>query len=177
MKTGLSTITKILSLLILAAAVFAVFSVFSFSSQLKEKTEITVYLKNFADSAALQEEIAGIKEIKKVSFISKEEALKAFKRDMGKDEDIFSILQSNPLPDSFRIRINSKFATIDEFDRICAKLRDLPGVSEARYEKEFLTRLLRILGIVEIAGLTIGGIVAGFALLVFFTIKKLTGVK
>lgn len=177
MKTRLSIFTKIVSLLILVIAVFVVFNIFSFSSRLKEKVEITVYLKNSADTVTLQKDVTAIREIKKVRFISRDEALRVFKRDMGKDEDIFSVLQTNPLPDSFRIRIKSKFATIDEFEKVCAKLKDLPGVSEVRYEKEFLSRLLRLLRIAELVGLIGGGIVAGFAFLVLLTIRELTGAR
>ena len=177
MKTGLSTFTKVISLLILVITVFVVFNIFSFSFRLKEKAEITIYLKNSADTVTLQNEIAAIREIKKVKFISKYEALKAFKREMGKDEDIFSVLQTNPLPDSFRVQIKHNFGTIDEFEKVCVKLKGLLGVDEVMYEKEFLIRLLRLLKIAELAGLIGGGIIAGFTILVLFTIKKLTRVR
>lgn len=175
MKTKLSIFTSLFSLLILVATIFIIFNIFSFSDRLKEKTEILVYLKNSADTVTLQKDIAALREVKKVRFISKDEALKAFKKDMGKDEDIFSVLQTNPLPDSFRVRIKASHVTINEFEKICSKLRDFAGVAEVRYEKEFLTRLSRILKIMELTGSIGGGIIAGYSLLVFITLKRLTG--
>jgi len=173
MKTRLSIFTSIISLLILVATIFVVFNIFSFSSRLKERVEIAVYLKSSADTVAIKNEIAAIREVKRVRFISKEEALKAFKRGMGKDEDIFSVLQTNPLPDSFRVRIKPELCTIGGFEKVCAEIKSLSGVDDVSYEKEFLNKLLRVLKIMELAVLTGVVIIAGFTILVLFTIRRL----
>lgn len=172
MNSRLRTATAIVSLLVLAITGFAVFNLFSFSSRLKEKVEIIAYLRDSADTIALQNEIVRIGEVKKVKFISKEEALGAFKKDMGKDAEIFSVLKTNPLPNSLRIRIKAAFVTAGEFKKISEKLKDLPGIDEVRYENEFLTRLLQILKIAELVGLIGGGIITGYSILVLSATRQ-----
>ena len=172
MKTKLSTFTGIVSLLVLGITVFAVFNIFSFSSRLKEKVEIVVYLKNSADTVTLQKDITAIKEIKKVKFVSKEESLSVFKKEMEKDADIFSILKLNPLPDSFRIRIKPSFVTMDKFEKVSEELKGLPGIDEVRYEKEFLRRFSRLINIAELIGVIGCGVIAGYVILVLFTIRR-----
>lgn len=175
MRSRLSIFTTIISLLILATIGFVIFNIFSFSSRLKEKVEIVVYLKDSADTIAIKKEIAEMKEVKRVSFISRRETLNAFKKKLGKDQDIFSVLQINPLPDSFLVILKSQFVTLDSVQKMCAKLEELKGVEEVRCEEELLNRLPRLLKILEIGGLIGSGIITVYVILVLFIIGRLEG--
>ncbi len=109
----------------------------------------------------IQQELSMIPEVEGVSFISKAEAARILSEVMG-DRDLLDLVESNPLPASFRIRLKEPFRSLDHVERVAAEIERLDGVEEVSYQKEMLRALDRQVNVYHqiILGL---GILAGLA--------------
>ncbi|OIN98173.1 hypothetical protein COY52_06590 [Candidatus Desantisbacteria bacterium CG_4_10_14_0_8_um_filter_48_22] len=158
----LSIAAIIVSIAVIAATGYGVFRFYGFTSSVREKIEMAVYLENGADTPALRADISRITEVRSVVFISKEEALRMLKREMG-DTGIFTAIPSNPLPDSLIVKLKSKYAAAENFEKVRNSLGLLPGVSEVAYEKKFLERSLPLVTLGEKIALVCGLVLIGYA--------------
>ena len=76
---------------------------------IKERIDIEAFIDDSVPEdhiTPLVNIINNYEEVKEVHYVSKEEAAKEFKEDLG--EDILSLYDENPLPRSFRIKLNSR---------------------------------------------------------------------
>ena len=159
----LSIAAIIVSIAVIAATAYGVFRFYGFTSTVREKIEMAVYLEEGADTPALQADIGRITEVRSVIFISKEEALRMLKREMG-DTGIFSAVPSNPLPDSLIVRLKPKYAAAAQnFEKVRNSLSLLPSVSEVSYEKKFLEKSLPLVTLGEKIALICGLVLVGYA--------------
>jgi cell division transport system permease protein len=74
--------------------------------------------------------------VKQMTYVSKDEAAEIFEREFG--ENIFDVLDINPLPASFRISLKDGFKTSTNALEISGKLEEIDGVESVRYRKELL---------------------------------------
>lgn len=103
---------------------------------------------------ALQQKLQEFQEIQRVTFISREQALKEFQNAFG--ENLQQVLKENPLPASFRIVLYSNYSQPDRVAKIANQLAKLEGISDVLYQKEIIQFLHKYLKL----GLTIGIIIA-----------------
>jgi cell division transport system permease protein len=121
-KYGIKTMTRdgefvFASILTLAIVIFLISSLFLFReisqiliSFLKEKADISVYFKSETaeeEILKLKEEISKIPEVKKVNYISKEEALKEFEKRHKENPELMNALKEigeNPFLASLDIK-------------------------------------------------------------------------
>ena len=174
--TKLSKVVVIISFAIMAAAGYGAFRFFKFSFSLKEKAEIAVDLLGSAEISKVKVSIGEIEGIAGVTFISKEEAMKAFRREMGDDASAFNnVLPSNPLPNSFIVTLKGMYATPEAFERVSSRLMSIEGVDDVGYEKRFIERVFYFIGLGERIVL-IGGIVllayTGIVILTIFRANR-----
>ena len=88
------------------------------------------------DVTGLQARIAGIDGVEKVTFVSKDEAMKIFKQDTG--DDITKVLDFNPLPPSFKITLREPFRTSARSLAIYDRIAAIPGVDTVTYRRVLL---------------------------------------
>jgi hypothetical protein len=91
---------------------------------------VTIYLKASAtveEVSALQTQVESWPEVESLTFISKEDALERIKQLFADKPEIWENLTSNPLPDSFEVRLLSG-SDVDSFIQRCLAL---PEVDEA----------------------------------------------
>lgn len=89
----------------------------------------------------LQEQIAAIEGITKIDYVSKDEAAKIFARDFG--EELFAILDDNPLPASFKLTLSPEYRDYKKADTIIKSLYEIQGVDEVVFQGELLDSLNR----------------------------------
>lgn len=142
-RTKLSSIVSILTICIslLLLGLFAVVSLHAsrFIESLRDKIELEAFLQepiNDEAVAELQRTIAALDGVKKVTFVSKEEAAQIFKKEFG--EEITSVLDFNPLPPSFKIGIKDGYKTVARVEAIFAKLARMNGIESVAYRKTLL---------------------------------------
>lgn len=112
---------------------------------LESDVEIVAFLEKDLSSyqvGELRQKLGEIKGVKKVTFVSKNEALEKLTKKLGQGEyDLKETLGGeNPLPDSFRIKASSP----KEVEKLAQALAKTEGISRVRYGKEIVNKLFRI---------------------------------
>lgn len=125
------------------------------SEQLSVDPEISVFMKLEAtreEATALQPRIRAIVAPggkADVDFIPREEALASMKDGSGLG-DVIDTLGENPLPDSYKMRLDGSSAA-GQVDAITEQLRALPGVDVVQVDSAWVKRLAAMLAILRLA--------------------------
>ena len=113
--------------------------------KLNESPQITLYMEqnaDEADSAVVKELLAADKRIEKSEFIGKAQGLSELQSSMG-EQDIVSMLDSNPLPDAFVVSPKPG-GTPSEMQALRQDLAKLPMVESAQLDTEWMQTLYQI---------------------------------
>lgn len=141
--------------------------------QIQSRMEMEVFIDNSLDNERIYElkrRIAGIPGVDSVYYVSKDEAAEIFKRQFG--QDIFDILDDNPLPASFQIKLKSTARSKALVEKIASQLQQLEGVDEVLYRRDLIILLERYIRLFLIIILGVGLLLGGGAIfLVSNTIK------
>ena len=87
------------------------------------------------------------------SYVSADEALRRFSRQFPDLATAASSLPANPLPPSYEVQLRPELAKDPAVDRLAAQLRQLAGVSDVRYDRRWIERLLGLVATVRTLGL------------------------
>ncbi|NUU02650.1 permease-like cell division protein FtsX [Herbaspirillum robiniae] len=150
------------------------------SEQMSVEPEISIFMKMDAGrdaSQAMGKTIAQVLKdsdtVGRVEFIPREKAFDALKSKTGL-ADVLATLGSNPLPDSFVLRLPGFQNAMDagRVDDIAQKLKNQPGVDTVQIDSEWVKRLAALLRILRLVllflGITLGAVVIA---VVFNTIR------
>ena len=120
-------------------------------NSLGDQIEMSVYLKDGLTSyeknyifSHLKAEIG----VRKVPYLSKVEAIALFKKELKGQEALIQGLGENPLPDSFEISIDHRYADAQRLEAMARKIVGSPGIEDVSYGKqgaEVLTGLYKLL--------------------------------
>ena len=113
--------------------------------KLTEPPQIPLYMQqnaDEADSAVVKELLAADKRIEKSEFIGKAQGLSELQTSMG-EQDIVSMLDSNPLPDAFVVSPKPG-GTPSEMQALRQDLAKLPMVESAQLDTEWMQTLYQI---------------------------------
>jgi cell division transport system permease protein len=142
-RTKLSSVISILTICIslLLLGLFAVVTLHAsrFIESLRNKIELEAFLQEPISEeqiADLQRNITALEGVKKVTFVSKDEAAQIFKKEFG--EEITSVLDFNPLPPSFKIALKDGYKTVSRVEVIDATLKGLKGIESVVYRRTLL---------------------------------------
>ena len=114
-----------------------------YSTSLKSSIKINVFIKDAAnknEKEKLRDELQKKNYSSRVDFISKEDAAEKFIKETG--EDFRKILDYNPLPASFVVRVYKEYANSDSLNFIIKDLSGLAMVDEVVFKEGFIYSLL-----------------------------------
>ena len=109
---------------------------------IKENIGFTIMLKNEIseiENIKFQKELENANFTKNIMFITKEEATRELKNELG--EDFVDFLGYSPLLASIDVKLNAAYANPDSLKTITAELNDHPAVFEAYYQKDLVEKL------------------------------------
>ena len=165
-----ATITVLLTALVLGIFIPIVQATTGSANEVRNRVLVDVFIANEATDAEVEElrtEIAAMQNVKSVEFVSKEQALKQEQKERG---ELYELLGSNPLPDSFRISPEDP----DEVEAIADQLApvgsqgarepQLAAIDEVKYREDDTDKILSVTNLVKWLG---GGLAV---LLVFASI-------
>lgn len=109
-----------------------------------------------------------------VRYLTRDEALSEFRRELSEREYLLEALETNPLPDTFEIALFDDWKSTERIDRIAAEIAGMAGVDEVKYGKEWVGRLNRIIVVLVLVDLFLGIVVALSSLVVVANTVKLT---
>jgi cell division transport system permease protein len=156
---ALSTGTIALALLVLGGFLLVTANLEQLGAQWSNAAEMSVYLKDDvtpAQRTAIEQATASHRVVATRAYVSKAEALARFRRTFADLAATVDDLGDNPLPASYELRLNGGPGTRSAMDDLGTALRQMPGVADVRYDRQWLDRLLRAITIVRAVGLLLG---------------------
>jgi cell division transport system permease protein len=123
-----------------------------------ERLEISVYLKNGLTPQEQDYIFTRLKAepgVKKAVFLSKAEAMELLKKELKGQEPLMEGLVENPLPDSYEITVDAKYADAAKMEALTKKIGKLYGVEDVSYGRQGVEVLDRLLKLVTYGGITL----------------------
>jgi cell division transport system permease protein len=143
LSSFLTFVSTSIAVVLIVISYFLYQSSENFENYLKEILNISVFIKDSAlknKSESMKEEILNTGFISSAEFISKEKAVDIFIKETG--EDFRKILDYNPLPASFNLKLKSDFAERDSVKKIISTIEEFSWVDEVVYRDDFMQKLL-----------------------------------
>ncbi len=129
--------------------------------KMRNRVEVEAFLKDIPEDIARESvgpRLKRIKGVEDVIYISKYEAREIFKKDSGTDP--LDILESNPLPASFRLKIREGYNNTDSIKIIIEKISAIKEIERPLYRKQLLEVIENRAYAFQFASLVIGIILA-----------------
>jgi len=178
-KARLATMLSISSITftIILIGIFALFSLnlHSWIKQIRQKIEMEVFLKIGTEEKqikSLQTTLSQIPGIDSISFISKEHAAKRFNSEFG--EDVYSILEFNPFPNSFRLTLEERYQNSEGVKKIQDSIKNLSNIDEIVYQQPLLITIDRYVNIVYLIMLIASAVIILIAMMLINNTIRLT---
>ena len=110
-------------------------------STMRQRVELEAFLLPTTpqQTEMLQAQIVGVSGVDSVHYVSQQEAAQLFERQTG--ENVTALLDTNPLPASFRIALRHGNADAQHAAQIAREIQDLGGVDTVLYRQEFVSEL------------------------------------
>ncbi|MCD6379613.1 ABC transporter permease [bacterium] len=158
----ISVIIMGFSLLVLVIFILITLNVSMVIEKGMEEMCVYVYLEDGTSNKInedIRTKLLGLENIKKVLFVSKEEALKKFGERLGKSSEILEELSVNPLPNAFRIHMKPECTTSVFMEKIAQTAMGWDGVEDVRYGKKWVEKGEKLVKGFYMIGLALGLIV------------------
>ena len=170
-------VTIAMGLLMIAVVSSSIYNVNLFARKLPEKFFVVAYLNDQVSEQDAREMIASLKErsiIKKVTYISKDDALKDLRTSLKDADYILEGLNENPLPASLEIRFKKEAVGPNTIKQFVDSLRKMRGIDDVQYGEKFLLSIHSIKAGIETVGLVLTGVmVSGIIFICYSTVKLL----
>lgn len=169
----IATIT--LALLIVALFLLVFVNLEGVAENWSERVQVTVYFDkelNAPEQSALREKILALPGASRVSYVSREEALKRFKERLRGQETILEGVGPEVLPTSFEITLKRASRDTRNVEGFVSALKQIPGIEEVQYGEEWVRRFNSFLNFMRLLGALLGGfLVVAVVFIVSNTIK------
>jgi len=172
----LSTLTIALALFVLGGFLVVTANLERLGSEWSNAAEMSVYLKDdiTADERrGVEGAVATGDLIAAHEYVSKAYALARFKLTFGDLAAAVDGAGGNPLPASLEVRLKPGPGMSASVDTLAARLRQMAGVADVRYDRQWLTRVLSAINIVRGVGLVLGSVLATAAALTVANVVRL----
>lgn len=168
--------TMVIAFLIFDAFVLAFVNMNAWTQERGRTLTMSIYFKGDPDRSAIEDIQRELLDypVSVTRFISKQDAMKSLRRQLGERAGLLDGLKENPLPASLEIILSR-----DEIDdslpyELKKKLEGIEHVDEVQYSQEWIDRIQGVMGVVEIVGLVFGGLLFLAALFIVTNTIKLT---
>jgi cell division transport system permease protein len=169
---ALSMATIALALFVLGAFLVVTSNLERLGAEWSSSADMSVYLNDAvtpAERQAIESVLAG-DVVTERTYVSKADALTRFRRTFA---DLASGMDGldNPLPASYEVRLRT--GADQAIDPLVTRVRELPGVADVRYDRQWLARLLAAIGVVRRLGLALGILLGAAAALTVANVVRL----
>ena len=123
--------------------------------------EMSVYLYdnvNDADRAALETFLKSQPAVAEVEYVSSARALERFRADFPELSDVTSGVGENPFPPALEVRLRTENGGDAAADALSREVAGKAGVSDIRYDRRWLSRLVGIVTTARLAAAVAAGI-------------------
>ncbi|HJZ76432.1 MAG TPA: permease-like cell division protein FtsX [Vicinamibacterales bacterium] len=172
----LSTLTIALALFVLGGFLLVTANLDRLGSEWSRAAEMSVYLKDEitpAERAAIEAALRPDDLVAAHEYISKSDALARFKQTFADLSPALDSVGGNPLPASFEVRLRPASESGAGVDSLAARLQQLPGVADVRYDRQWLDRLLSAIRVIRGVGFLLGSVLTIAAALTVANVVRL----
>jgi cell division transport system permease protein len=137
--------------------------------------DLSVYLNDEvspSERAAVEATLAPGSVVLGREYVSKDEALSRFKQTFTDLGGSIGTLGDNPLPASFNVRLAAGTST-QTIEALSTRLRQTPGVSDVRYDRQWVERLLRAVSLIRLLAVSLGALLTLAAAFTVATVIRL----
>jgi cell division transport system permease protein len=172
----LSTATIALALFVLGGFLLVTSNLQRLSAGWMSAAEISVYLNDDAtpeDRAAIERVLAAAPVVAAREYVAKEEALKRFRQTFGDLGAAIDGAGESPLPASYEVRVRTGPDSRSSLQALADNLRRMAGVSDVRYDWQWMDRLQAAINVIRGVGLALSSLLAIAAALTVANVVRL----
>jgi cell division transport system permease protein len=172
----LSTLTIALALFVLGGFLAATANLERLGAEWSNAAELSVYLKDDitpTERRNIEATLAPSGLIAAHEYVSKAEALARFKQTFGDLAAAVDGSGGNPLPASLEVRLHPGPGVSASVDSLASRLRQMAGVADVRYDRQWLTRVLSAINVIRGVGFVLGSVLAIAAALTVANVVRL----
>lgn len=175
----LALISITLSVVLITLSAFMIKSSAYFENQLKRSLVISVFIKDGLPDSVIQsskKELEQQKFLSSYEYVSKEKAAEIFIKETG--EDFRKILDYNPLPASFNIKLKDDYSSRDSIRKVIDRLSNFSWSSEVVFRQDFYHKVLSYIDQFKIYIFGLTGLILIVSLyLVYSTVRLILNSK
>ena len=171
---ALSTATIAVALFVLGSFLITTSNLERLGREWGNSAQLSVYLTDAVSAgerAAIERTLAPGTVVASVQYISKADALARFKKTFSDLTSAIDGLGESPLPASFEVQLLGGAGS--GVDLLVAELRQLPGVADVRYDREWLARLVAAIDVIRLVGGVLGAMLTLAAALTVANVVRL----
>jgi len=139
MATGITMVSIALALFLVGLFILSSVNINKWIGNKRAKIELEVYLEpdlKKMQGKAISRRIAQMEGVAAVYYVSKNQAAERFKKEFG--QDIYDVLDSNPLPPSCTVRLKKEYSGQMALANMISRIKAVDGVNDVVYEKEVI---------------------------------------
>jgi cell division transport system permease protein len=167
--TGLSIAMIGLSLLVVGLFAIAAYNIRRVLERVEERVEIIAYIRDNADFnqvMAAKAEVERLETVRRVIYVSREQALEIAKREVPEFQDIFGGIEGNPLPASLEIKLHPHQQGSQAVLSVAKRVEQYPFIEEVQYGREWLEKVYLLRRVAGAATVVLGAAFAVVAALI-----------
>jgi len=168
--------TMVIAFLIFDAFVLSFVNINAWTQERGRTLTMSIYFKGDPERSVIEDIQRYLLDypVSVTKFISKQDAMKSLRRQLGEKAGLLDGLTENPLPASLEI-ILSRGEIDDSLPyELKKKLERIENVDEVQYSEEWIDQIQAVMGAIEIVGLIFGGLLFLAALFIVTNTIKLT---
>jgi cell division transport system permease protein len=169
--------TITLALLIVSLFLLVFVNLESAVENWSERVQVTVYFDKELtgqEQSAFRTKITALSGVSRISYVSRDEALKRFKSRLRGQETLLEGVRSEILPTSFEIALKSAHRETDLVESFVSRLKQIPGITEVQYGEEWVRRFNSFLDFMRLLGALLGGFLVIAVIFIVSNTIKLT---
>ncbi len=154
-SNALAVVTIALALFVFGAFLLAIASFDRLMTEWSTSAQMSLYLRDDVSAdqrAAIESTLADSGLVQRRDFISKADAARRFRRDFPDLAGAADSLATNPLPASYELQLRGTEAAGPNVERLARSVAQLAGVSDVRYDRQWLERLARVAAALRLIG-------------------------
>lgn len=155
----LSTLTIALALFVLGGFLVVTANLERLGAEWSNSAELSIYLKDditAEERRVLEVALVPSDLVAAHEYVSKSDALARFKQTFGDLAAAVDGAGGNPLPASLEVRLRPGPGVSGGVDSLASQLRQMPGVADVRYDRQWLTRVVSAINVIRGVGLFLG---------------------
>jgi cell division transport system permease protein len=178
MLLGILTVGTItLALLIIALFLLIFVNLQGVTEDWSKKVQVTVYFDkelSVQEVAAFKARINSLSGTDKVTYVSREEAVKRFRSRLKGQESLLEGVSADVLPSSLEISLQSESRNSEAISEYVGKLKKVPGIGEVQYGDEWVRRFSAFMNFFRLVGALLGGFLLLAVIFIVSNTIKLT---